>query len=348
MENIRDKRFLDLAKWAHQHFPCDLGDIIPISGDASFRRYFRATHNGESCILVDAQPEHENSPAFIGVSKAFAAAGVHVPEIHRVDLDQGFLQISDLGDNLFSRLLDSSSVDSLYLSAIDTLIKIQQTPKASYAFPEYDEKLLLKEMDLFSEWYLGEFLQITLSARDREILSTTFARLIESALEQPTVVVHRDYHSRNLLQLPQGHVGVLDFQDAVIGPVTYDMVSLLRDCYVMWPTSNVTNWVQRYFDKARQADLMTDVSMGQYLRWFDLMGVQRHLKCIGIFARLNIRDNKPQYLADIPRIFEYILAVCGRHPKLNGLLKFLQSKVLKHESNGASGRARQSLTSLNG
>lgn len=348
MDSKRDKRFLNLANWVQQHFPCESSDITPLSGDASFRHYYRAQREGQSVVCVDAHPDHENNEAFVGVAKALAQADVHVPEVHAADLQNGFLLLSDLGDQLFSRLLDSTTVDSLYLSAIDALIKIQQTPKASYAFPEYDEKRLQAEMDLFSDWYLGEYLQINLTTREREIFASTHARLIENALEQPAVVVHRDYHSRNLLQLPGGQVGVLDFQDAVLGPVTYDLVSLLRDCYVMWPASNVINWVQRYYDKARQVDLVPDVSMAQYLRWFDLMGVQRHLKCIGIFARLNLRDKKPQYLADIPRIFEYVLSVCERHPKLNGLLKFLQTKVMKHESNGAGGRARQSLASLNG
>ncbi|MDQ2994546.1 MAG: phosphotransferase [Pseudomonadota bacterium] len=348
MEKITDKRFIGLAKWAQQYFPCQLADITPISGDASFRRYFRATRNGETCILVDADPQHENNAAYIGVASAFGAQGVHVPAIQAVDLEAGYLVITDLGDQLFSQLLNSSSVDSLYLSAIDALITIQKTPKDTYAFPDYDEKLLQKELDLFADWYLAEYLQINLAPRDKELLASTSSRLIDLALEQPRVVVHRDYHSRNLMLLPEGKVGVLDFQDAVYGPVTYDLVSLLKDCYVMWPASNVNNWVQRYFEKAQQAGVIADVSMTQYLRWFDWMGVQRHLKCVGIFARLHIRDKKPQYLADIPRIFDYILGVCARHPKLNGLSKFLQTKVLKHESNGASGRPRQPLTSING
>lgn len=347
MGKITGNRQAELFKWIQSVFPCDESAILPLPGDASFRRYFRVTAKGQTRIAVDAPPVNEKNEAFIGVAEAFAAQGIQVPKIHASDLKQGFMLISDLGDGLFSAHLNSSNVDHLYSTAIDTLIKIQQTPREAYAFPQYDEALLRAECELFTEWYLGQYLKISLSAREESALQSTFARIIDVALEQPTIVVHRDFHSRNLLVLPDDQVGVLDFQDAVIGPIAYDLVSLLKDCYVSWPNLNVANWVQRYFEKAKEAAIIQDVTMGQFLSWFDWMGVQRHLKCIGIFSRLYLRDNKPQFLADIPRLIDYILNASSRQPKLNGLAKLLQGKVRKHESNDPGRRARSAPEAIN-
>jgi aminoglycoside/choline kinase family phosphotransferase len=352
MSEMNDARLAGLHKWVQSVFPCDPGAIVPLAGDASFRRYFRITSNGVTRVAVDAPPTNEKSDAFVGIAQAFAAQGIQVPAIIAADQKQGYMLLSDLGDGLFSSHLSSTSVDPLYISAIDTLIKIQQTPQNAYPFPQYDESLMLAECNLFSEWYLGQYLKLKLSPRDEAVLHSTFARIIEVAQEQPKVVVHRDYHSRNLLVLPDNQVGVLDFQDAVIGPITYDLVSLLKDCYVSWPNSNVVNWAHGYFEKARAAGIVQDLTMPQFLRWFDWMGVQRHLKCIGIFARLYLRDNKSQFLADIPQIFDYILATSARHPKLNGLSKLLQSRILKHEgpkheSNDTRSRTRKSAAALN-
>ncbi len=347
MEKVSGNRQDDLFKWVQSVFPCDQDGMAPLPGDASFRRYFRVSSKGETRIAVDAPLNTERSDAFVGIAGALSAQGIQVPTIYAADLKQGFLLISDLGEGLYSAHLNSSNVDQLYSQAIDSLVKIQQTSREAYSFPQYDRALLLSECELFTEWYLGAHLKINLSPREQAMLSSTFERLIENALEQPTTVVHRDYHSRNLLQMSDGQVGVLDFQDAVIGPVTYDLVSLLKDCYVSWPNLNVTNWVQRYFEKARDAGIIQDVSMGQFIRWFDLMGVQRHLKCMGIFSRLYLRDGKSQFLADIPRLIDYILSASSRYPQLNGIAKLLQGKVQKHESNDSSSGSRKQAASIN-
>lgn len=348
MGQFNDERVSGLYRWLQTVFPCAQADLVPLAGDASFRRYFRVHGKSETRIAVDVPPTHEKLDAFVSIANAFDSHGVRVPKIIASDSQQGYLLISDFGDELYSNHLNSTTVDNLYLNAIDTLIKIQQTPKNAYSFPAYDEKLLLQECEYFSEWYLGKYLKIALSAREEAALQATYSKLIDAALEQPTIVVHRDYHSRNLFIMPDNDVGVIDFQDAVIGPITYDLVSLLKDCYVGWPASNVVNWAQRYFEKARDAGIIQDVSMSQFLRWFDLMGVQRHLKCIGIFSRLYLRDNKSNYLNDIPRLADYILGVCARHPQLNGLAKLLQSKVLKHESHDTRSRARSSAEAIDG
>ena len=348
MSKTTDGRLVGMRQWVQTQFPCDENDIVPLAGDASFRRYFRVTNGSESRILVDSPSTHEKTDAFVGIAQAFAAQGIQVPNIIAADLEQGYMLLSDLGDGLFSAHLNSSSVDGLYLSSIDTLLKIQQTPRNAYAFPAYDESLLQAECLLFSEWYLGQYLKLSLSAREASMLQSTYARLIEFALAQPMTVVHRDYHSRNLLLLESGEVGVLDFQDAVIGPITYDLASLLKDCYVAWPHSNVVNWAQRYFEKGRQVGVIQDITMAQFLHWFDLMAVQRHLKCIGIFARLSLRDKKTDYLNHIPRILDYILATCTRHPQLNGLAKLLQGRVLKHESHDTRSGTWNAAAATNG
>ncbi|MBX9587029.1 MAG: phosphotransferase [Gammaproteobacteria bacterium] len=348
MGKFIDDRFLGLYQWLQTVFPCAEADILPLAGDASFRRYFRVMGKSGTRVAVDAPPAHEKIEAFLGIAKAFTDHGVHVPKIIASDTHQGYMLISDLGDELYSNHLSSTNVDNLYLSAIDALVKIQQTPQSAYSFPAYDEKLLSQECEYFSEWYLGKYLNVKLSAREEAALRSTYSKLIEAALEQPTTVVHRDYHSRNLFILPENEVGVIDFQDAVIGPITYDLVSLLKDCYIAWPASNVVNWAQRYFEKSRDAGIIQDISMSQFLRWFDLMGVQRHLKCMGIFARLFLRDKKSSYVGDIPRLADYILGVCSRHPQLNGLAKLLQTKVMKHESHDTRSRARSSAETIDG
>jgi aminoglycoside/choline kinase family phosphotransferase len=348
MDKSTDVRLAGLHQWLQTVFPCDDSDLVPLSGDASFRRYFRVVRNGDSRIAVDSPPASEKIDAFIGIAGAYAAQGLQVPKVIAADTQQGYLLLSDLGNELYSVHLSSANVDSLYLAAIETLVKIQQTSREAYPFPLYDESLLMAECQLFSEWYLGKYLNVVLSAREEAMLESTFARLVEVALEQPNTVVHRDYHSRNLLILPDSEVGVVDFQDAVIGPITYDLVSLLKDCYITWPASNVINWAQRYFEKAREAGIFHDVTMAQFLRWFDLMGVQRHLKCMGIFARLALRDNKTGFLADIPRLADYILSASSRHPQLNGLAKLLQTKVKKHESNDTRSRTRNAAEAIDG
>ncbi|MBI3900434.1 MAG: phosphotransferase [Gammaproteobacteria bacterium] len=314
-----------LSEWAAQILSDSHCTVRPASADASFRRYFRVqTASGATFIVMDAPPDKEDSHPYVRIARRFRALGLNVPEIIAEDLARGFLLISDLGDKLYLQVLNESTVERLYRDAIDALIVLQSGTRTDPVFlPPYDAELLRREMELFRQWYLGCHLSRSLSARHNAVLDDIFTCLIESALEQPKVWVHRDYHSRNLMVTSTSSPGVLDFQDAVHGPITYDLVSLLRDCYVAWPRARVEGWVQAYQAKAQQAGLLSSESQARLLRWFDWMGVQRHLKATGIFARLNHRDGKPGYLNDIPRTLGYVLDVTSRYHELAPLSALL-------------------------
>jgi aminoglycoside/choline kinase family phosphotransferase len=302
--------------------------LTPASADASFRRYFRLHWpDGRSLIAMDAPPDKEDSLPFVQVTKRLQRTGVHVPHIGQVDLAQGFMLLEDLGDQVYLDLLDGQSVDRLYGDAIQALLQFQQ--KGDHAgLPPYDEALLLREMQLFPDWLLGKHLGLTLTTDEQQMLAKSYAVLVGSALAQPRVLVHRDYHSRNLLYCAKRNPGIIDYQDAVLGPVTYDLVSLLRDCYVRWPLPQVDNWLQLYTGQALASGLINGQQQAEMPRWFDLMGVQRHLKAAGIFARLNHRDGKPAYLDDIPRTLGYIVEVAQRQPEIASLAGFIKNKVL--------------------
>jgi aminoglycoside/choline kinase family phosphotransferase len=294
--------------------------VAPASADASFRRYFRVEGAGESRIVMDAPPEKENTAPFIAVSRLLDDAGLNVPRVLEADTAQGFLLLTDLGTQPYLTALDEHSVETLYGDALAALLAMQsRASRHAGALPPYDERLLMAEMELFRHWYLEKHLGLSLSAARQQALDETFAKLAESALAQPKVFVHRDYHSRNLMVTPARNPGILDFQDAVFGPVTYDLVSLLRDCYVAWPRERVEGWALRYLRDAQAAGVVADCDEATWLRWFDWMGVQRHLKATGIFARLNLRDGKPGYLGDIPRTLGYVREVSGRYAELDGL-----------------------------
>lgn len=301
-------------------------DIRPASADASFRRYFRVRlASGQSYIVMDAPPDKEDSRPYIEVARRFRALGLNVPEVLAQDLAQGFLLITDLGAQSYLEALNDESVDRLYGDALAALVVLQAGIFTDSSFlPPYNVALLQREMELFREWYLGRHLGLTLSSTQHAILDRSFAALTESALGQPQVWVHRDYHSRNLMVYPGHNPGILDFQDAVTGPATYDLVSLLRDCYIAWPRARVEEWAKRYYALALQSGVPVYDDAVQFLRAFDLMGVQRHLKAIGIFARLNHRDGKPGYLNDIPRTMGYVLEVSARYPVLQPLQQMLQ------------------------
>ncbi len=301
--------------------------LLPVSGDASFRRYFRVLSHNLSWIAVDAPPEKEDSAPFIAIATAWEPLEIHAPQVYRADLQLGFMLLSDLGDVLYLDRLDDSSADGLYGQALETLTHIQQCRSMQgRPFPPYDRALLEQEMELFRDWFIARLLRLELSAAEQRTLTDTFEQLVLSALSQPRVCVHRDYHSRNLMVI-EGGPGVIDFQDAVEGPVTYDLVSLLRDCYIDWPTARVEGWALDYLELAISAGIIPAVDKEQFLQWFDLMGMQRHLKAIGIFARLNIRDGKPGYLADIPRTFSYLLEVSGRYPQFGDFNQLLRQRV---------------------
>ncbi|MDJ0806268.1 MAG: phosphotransferase [Gammaproteobacteria bacterium] len=301
--------------------------LEPASGDASFRRYFRVGMNGESYIAMDAPPGKEDTAPFISIANAFEAIGLNVPHIHAQNTEQGFLLLGDLGTVLYLDQLDASNVDRLYGDALGALVTIQACGPRT-GLPEYDRALLMQEMELFRDWLLERQLGLKLSVAEHAMLDETFDFLIDNALQQPRVCVHRDYHSRNLMYTASHNPGILDFQDAVLGPVTYDLVSLLRDCYVSWPRIQVEAWVQGYFELAVQSGVLKREHEDQFLRWFDLMGVQRQLKASGIFARLNQRDGKPGYLQDIPRTLTYIVSIHPAYPPLSGLAEIIQTRIL--------------------
>ena len=322
------ERLRQLERWLERSCQLPQHEIAPASADASFRRYFRVTlEDGRSLIAMDAPPDREDCRPFVEVAARMRKAGLHVPQIIEQDLDQGFLLLEDLGSVDYLCALTPESVESLYADATGALLRLQVNAPVT-GLPPYDRAMLLREMQLFPDWLLGKHLGLVPDADERGMLETAFECLVGNALAQPVVCVHRDYHSRNLMLLDVDNPGVIDFQDAVAGPVTYDLVSLLRDCYVGWPPEQVDGWVGHYFREASAAGLLGATGQATFREWFDLMGVQRHLKAAGIFARLNHRDGKPGYLADIPRTLGYIVEV-GRHrPAMGGVAGFIAERVL--------------------
>ncbi len=283
--------------------------LTPASADASFRRYLRLHYGDESLIVMDAPPQQEPCDQFIAVAGLLRGAGLNAPEIVAANLDAGFLLLTDFGNSDYLSQLDSDSEAALYADALAAL-RIMQTRIDAGSLPNYDVGLLQREMDLFRDWFLGNLLGIDLDPRQQSRWLELKQMLIDNALAQPQVFVHRDYHSRNLMKTAKANPGILDFQDAVKGPITYDLVSLLRDCYVAWPADRVEALALEYYETVRD-ELLPGIDSTQFMRWFDLMGIQRHLKAIGIFSRLHIRDGKAGYLGDIPRTLEYLRQVSG-------------------------------------
>jgi hypothetical protein len=313
-----------LQQWLNSLATNSFSTPEPASADASFRRYFRVFDKtaGESRIVMDAPPDKEDCSSFIHVTELLIDAGVNAPAILAQDLRLGFLLLVDLGNQPYLNLLNKASADELYSDAIKAIIKMQNI---SNDLPAYDQQRLQSEMDLFETWYLNRHLDICLNTKQQKSLAATFKLLIDSALQQPQVFVHRDYHSRNLMKTTNNNPGVIDYQDAVIGPITYDLVSLFKDCYIEWPRARVEGWLREYLS---QTDL--DVDFKTLLRWFDFMGVQRHLKILGIFCRLNYRDGKSQYLHDLPLTLKYVIDTCQRYQALEPLHELLQSCVRDH------------------
>ncbi len=320
-----DSRLIHLNEWIVDNLGNIKYSLTPVSGDASFRRYFRLITPHAQYIAVDSPPEKENNDAFVNVTHLLAAEGLSVPHIYFSCLDFGFFLLSDLGDNLFLNALSIENADQLYQKALDALVLIQQIEAAS--LPVYSESLLIQEMELFREWYLRKHLKLTLSEQDSKMFDDTFDSLMKNATEQPQVFVHRDYHSRNLMDIKEKLPGIIDYQDAVLGPVTYDLVSLLRDCYINWPATKVHDLSLAYYNKLLEKRIITEANENIFSKWFDLMGIQRHLKAIGIFSRLNIRDNKPNYLDAIPRTLNYIKTVATRYPETEKLAEFINNDM---------------------
>ena len=309
--------------------------IAAASDDASFRRYFRVRRGGKpSLIAMDAPPDKESCEPFVRVAGLFGEAGVHVPVIHAQDLAQGFLLLSDLGDTTYLGALDERSAGSLYGHALDALVRIQLASRPG-ALPEYDRELLDRELQLFPVWYVSRQLLRELSAGQAAALDKTFAAILENNLSQPRVFVHRDYHSRNLM-VCEPCPGILDFQDAVYGPITYDLVSLLRDAYIAWEEEKVIDWAVRYWEKARNARLPVAADFADFYRDFEWMGAQRQLKVLGIFSRLSIRDGKHGYLKDQPLVMRYLRRACERYSELAPLAHLLDDLEVTEKRVGYS------------
>ena len=312
-----------LQQWVEKVLEQPL-NLEPLAGDASLRRYYRIILPEQNYIVMDASAANDDTHAFIALARGFKSADLDVPVVHYEDLSLGYVLLSDLGDTLYSHVLTPDSADHLYQKALQSLLKLQACQNIKgYSLPPYDRHRLVLEMGLFDEWFWQKHLGHDFNADEQERLDETYELLAQEALAQPKVCVHRDYHCRNLMLLPNQNVGILDFQDAVLGPITYDLVSLLRDCYVDWPEDKVARWLQFYYRHLHEQHLLPGVDYEQFERWFDWMGLQRHLKCLGIFARLNLRDNKPSYLQYLPRVLNYSRQVSQRYPELASLNELL-------------------------
>jgi N-acetylmuramate 1-kinase len=331
----QDLRLEELQQWL-----VTLGEYLPdrievASADASFRRYFRVWHRtGDVRIAMDAPPAHEDLPTYLKVSALLESCGVHVPHIYAQSVAQGFSILEDLGStHMLTALGEGRDPEQLYADALDALLVLQRDGAvAARNLPLYDAPTLLREMRLLPEWYCGRHLQLNLNAAEQAMLESTFQYLVTDALQQPQVFVHRDYHSRNLMMTAQRSPGVIDFQDALHGPVGYDLASILKDCYVAWPRQRVEQWLARYRDQLLQngprGAALAGESFARFLHWFDMIGLQRHLKVLGIFARLCWRDGKSGYLHDLPRTLEYVRDVCTRYPELQAFSTFVESRLV--------------------
>jgi len=316
-----DNRQSALDTWLQNVLQHSEFTLTTASADASFRRYFRVHLADKTLIAMDAPPPHENCEPFVRIARLFADAGMHVPEVIAQDLTQGFLLLSDLGDVTYLSQLNETTAPALYHDANMALIKLQLASKPG-VLPDYDEALLTREMQLFPDWYIARHLNVTLDDKQQQVLQKTFALLNQNILAQGQVYVHRDYHSRNLM-LCHDNPGVLDFQDAVFGAITYDLVSLLRDAYISWDEEKIIDWLVRYWQAARKQDLPVPSDFSEFYRDFEYTGAQRHIKILGIFARLYHRDGKEGYLKDMPLVMHYLRKVCERYIELKPLLRLL-------------------------
>jgi N-acetylmuramate 1-kinase len=318
-----DVRLDELTAWVRKVLGAGDASLEPASEDASFRRYFRVRANGSTWIAMDAPPEREDCTPFIKVAGLMLDAGMHVPKVLAEDLVRGYLLLTDLGTTTYLRAIDESNADALFSDAIDTLINWQLATRPG-VLPPYDRALLARELELFPEWYLGRHLDRPPQGSTRDLLDRVFGRLIDAALAQPQVYVHRDYMPRNLM-LSTPNPGVLDFQDAVYGPITYDVVSLFRDAFLSWPEERVLDWTVRYWERAKGAGLPVNEDFPTFYRDFEWMGLQRHIKVLGIFARIHYRDGKPGYLDDTPRFLRYAREVAERYAELRELVTVLDA-----------------------
>ncbi len=317
-----DTRLEALKNWINNSLNWKEISIEVASADASFRRYFRIGYNNKTYIAMDAPPDKEDILPFIDITNRLLATGVHAPQIIANSKERGFLILEDLGSTPYQDQLKDSA-NSLYADAMQALIKMQKADTAGLA--NYDDKLLTEEMQLMPEWFLEKHLEIKLTDEQKQIIKQCFNNLNKNILEQPKGFVHRDYHSRNLMVIDKNNPAIIDYQDAVYGSITYDLVSLLRDCYVYWPNTQVEHWALEYRDMAKQAGLLADIDDQTFIQWFDLMGLQRHIKVLGIFCRLWHRDGKEHYLNDLPLTLSYVLTVGAKHPEAQALVELFYS-----------------------
>ena len=323
-----DLRLEQLKCWLEKNAPFSITRVSPITNDASFRRYFRVFSQTQTWIAMDAPPDKEDCRSFCAIARGLFACGIHAPEIFLEDIQNGFLLLTDFGDQTLFSLLCENDVDRFYQLTNATIFKLQQCNNIpDFNLPLFDVEYISYELNLFLEWYLNRHLQIALTTAQSKMLQETFTLLINNAQQQPQVIIHRDYHSRNLMLLPDNRIGVLDFQDAMFGPITYDLVSILKDCYIAWPLERVRTWALNYYQLLSPQQLKNSSEM-QFLRWFDLMGLQRHLKVLGIFARLRYRDNKMEHLKNTPRIIKYVNDVLINYPELQSFRELMANVII--------------------
>jgi N-acetylmuramate 1-kinase len=319
-----------LRQWVARQLDQSIDHIQlqPISSDAGFRRYFRFAEPSQ-WLAVDAPPQTEDTRQFVALAHHLSDHGVNTPRIFTADVEQGFLLVEDFGDELLYRQLHPDSAGTCYRQCFEVLLKLQACADDSALIPRYDQTLLHRELLIFTEWFVTALLGYSLTPADTQMLDELFHALEQNALDQPQTLVHRDFHSRNLLACQDGGLGVIDFQGALWGACTYDLVSLLRDCYIRWPASQVSQWVEDYRQLAQSHNqLPASVDAVQFQRWFDLMGLQRHIKVLGIFARLHLRDNKHNYLKDLPLVIRYCLEVAQDYPELHPFVEWFTQQLL--------------------
>ncbi|MGQ3890681.1 aminoglycoside phosphotransferase family protein [Legionella sp. CNM-4043-24] len=317
-----------LHNWLNQALHSVPFSLTALAGDASFRHYHRLHYDNVSRIIMDAPPDKESTESFISVARLLSQHGVKAPQLYAMDTAQGFIMLDDFGDQVFLKALSASNANALYQAAMDALITLQQIPVSSETpLPEFDRRHCLSELAVFDHWFLEAYLGLKLSASEKRMIQDSCDWLSDAVLKQPRVMIHRDYHSRNLMVLNQNppfELGIIDFQDAMMGPFTYDLVSLLKDCYVQWPTEQITQWVSYFYSHSTVA---RQYSLPDFIRAFDLCGLQRHLKVLGVFSRLYLRDGKAGYLNDLPLTLHYVMSCLETCKELQALYQFMQDRV---------------------
>ncbi|RDS84711.1 aminoglycoside phosphotransferase [Dyella monticola] len=315
METITDRAAARLA-WTRAALGDHALTLESASSDASFRSYWRTHHAGRSWIVMDSPPAQEDPRPWLKIGQQLTDAGLHVPTVHAHDLEQGFLLIEDLGTRLYLSELKDSNADALYGDAMNALLRMQ-TRMAYRDLPPFDHRLLTSGLEVMPEWFLTRHLGHTPTCDEWDVLEAAFRAIISNAQEQPRCFVHRDYHSRNLLVVEHNNPGIIDFQGALAGPLTYDLASLLRDAYIVWPRARIEAWVEAYRQRLLHTGMIgTAIDRDHFLRWFDLTGLHRHVRVLGQFYRLWYRDGKPGYLADVPRVYAYVISVARSYPEL--------------------------------